>query len=45
MKGGVIIMRDEYVGKLFFVNLKYYMDCRSEGSGDSDCDCDMVDGS
>ncbi len=35
-------MQNEFVGKFIFT---IYMDCPNEGSGNPDCDCDMVDGS
>lgn len=40
-------MQNEFVGKLIYVNqfIVTCMDCPNEGSGDSDCNCDMVDGS
>ena len=40
-----IIMQNEYVSELIMMNQMCCMDCSNEGSGDSDCDCDMVDGS
>lgn len=40
-------MQNEFVGKLVYINqlVTAYMDCPNEGSGDPDCNCDMVDGS
>lgn len=40
-------MQNEFVGRLIYINqlITAYMDCPNEGSGDPDCDCDMVDGS
>lgn len=46
-KEGGIKMQNEFVGKLVYINLLVtaYMDCPNEGSGNPDCNCDMVDGS
>ena len=37
-------MRNKYVSELILMNHMTYMDCSTEGSTDTDCDCDMVDG-
>lgn len=38
-------MKNEYVSELIMMNQMKCMDCPGEGSGDSDCGCDKVDGS
>lgn len=40
-------MQNENVSELLFLTSEmfYNMDCSTEGSTDSDCDCDGVDGS
>lgn len=44
-EGRCITMQNEYVSELILMNQMNYMDCPDEGSGDTDCDCDAVDGS
>lgn len=38
-------MYSEYVSELIMMNQMNCMDCSNEGSGDTDCKCDAVDGS